>query len=118
MAAPNEESMMVDTMIVADGRQQEAIAAFEVLFAELREVAGFIDAQLFQSVDGTVLLSYAQLSSEQVRQAAERRPGVQAALRSLRAIGHTNAHTYRLILKARAGHEPQQNTPKAPAHDS
>jgi heme-degrading monooxygenase HmoA len=102
---PLEESTIIDTMTVPDGRQEEAIAAVGVLFALLRDITGFLDARLFQSVDGTVLLSYARMRSQSDRQAAEIHPEVKAALRALRAIGHLRAHTYRQVLSVSA--EPE-----------
>jgi len=99
---PPEESTIIDTMTVPDGRQEEAIAAIGVLFDLLRGLSGFVDARLFQSVDGTVLLSYARMRSPSDRQAAEIRPEVKAALRALRAIGHLSVHTFRQVLEVTA----------------
>lgn len=105
MPEPLEETAIIDTMTVPDGRQQEAIAAIKVLFGHLQQHAGFVDAHLFQSVDGTVLLSYARMHSRSDRQAVEMHPEVKAALRALRAIGHVSVHTYRPVLTVTA--EPE-----------
>jgi heme-degrading monooxygenase HmoA len=107
MPGPLEETTIVDTMAVPDGRQQEALAAMRVLFTHLQGLAGFLDAHLFESVDGTVLLSYARMRSRSDRQAAEMHPEVKAALRALRAIGHVNVHTYRPVLAVTAESEPE-----------
>jgi len=107
MSGPLEESTIIDTMTVPDGRQQEAIAAIGVLFTHLQALAGFIDARLFQSVDGTVLLSYARMRSRSDRQAAEMHPEVKSALRALRAIGHVSVHTYRPVLEVTAESESE-----------
>lgn len=110
MPGPLEETTIIDTMTVPDGRQEEAIAAIRVLFTHLQELAGFVDAHLFQSVDGTVLLSYARMRSRSDRQAAEMHPEVKAALRALRAIGHVSVHTYRPVLVVTA--EPESEAGK------
>ena len=108
MPGPLEETTIIDTMTVPDGRQEEAIAAIRVLYAHLQDLAGFLDARLFQSVNGTVLLSYARMRSRSDRQAAEMHPEVKAALRALRAIGHLSAHTYRPVLEVTAEPEPER----------
>jgi hypothetical protein len=107
MSGALEETTIIDTVTVPDGRQEEAIAAIEVLFTNLQAIGGFVDARLFQSVDGTVLLSYARMRSRSDRQAAEMHPEVKAALRALRAIGHVNVHTYRQVMAVTGGPEAQ-----------
>ncbi len=109
MARPTEESLVIDDWAVPDGNQQELIAGLRGLYEHLRRRDGFIEGQIYESVDRTRVLSFARFRSAADRQRAFKDPAVGSAERALQKVACEHLHMYEPIEMCRPPSEAHRS---------
>ncbi len=94
MAEPPQESLVINVWMVPDGNQNDLIAGLRGMYEHLRGHEGFVEGQIFESVDRTHVLSYARFRSAADRQKAMTDPALGAAQRAMEAVARGHVHTY------------------------
>jgi heme-degrading monooxygenase HmoA len=93
-----ESPILIDLWTVDSSRRQELI---QRISDHMRKVVGgqpgFISAELYESVDGGVVMVSVRMRTAEERQQLLDRPETHNAFRELRAIAHTHARLYRLV---------------------
>jgi antibiotic biosynthesis monooxygenase len=93
-----ESPVLIDLWTVDPSRRDELL---ERISDNMRNVVaghpGFVSAQIYQSIDGDVVLLSVRMRTIEERQRLTDSPEAHRALRELRAIAHMHARLYRLV---------------------
>jgi len=93
-----ESPILIDLWTVEPSRRDELVTRIGELMRELMIGApGFVSAQVYDSVDGGVVLVSVRMRTVEDRQRLADSSEAHSALRELRAIAHTHARLYRLV---------------------
>ena len=90
-------SHIVDAWTVVDGNQAAFSEGLLRLFARLRVLDGFIEAQILQGIDPTRFLSWARWQTPAERARATNDAEVLRIVRELTALAHSHPHSYGVI---------------------
>ncbi len=104
MAQGTESPILIDVWTVDPSRRDELI---DRLTEDLRTVAaqqrGFESSEIFQSIDGGVVVVIVRMGTAHERQQLMDREEARGAFRAARAIAHTHANVYSLVEVFAAG---------------
>jgi heme-degrading monooxygenase HmoA len=101
-----EPSIVVDTWVVADGSQDEFVAALCQMFARLEQLDGFVRGTLLEGVDRTRFVTFARMRSAREREDAFLDPEIEAMMRRIGGIAHASPHAYSVVRRFGAGDSP------------
>jgi hypothetical protein len=93
-----ESPILIDVWTVDDGRADELRSRIsELIVSMLLDKPGFVSAELYESVDGGVVMISVRMRTVKQRQALMDSPEIHKALRELREIAHSHARLLRLV---------------------
>jgi hypothetical protein len=90
--------ILIDLWTVDPARRDELVGRIsDVIGSMLVEQAGFVAAQIYESVDGGVVMSSVRMRTVEERQQLTDSPEAHKVYRELRAIAHSHSRLYRLV---------------------
>jgi Antibiotic biosynthesis monooxygenase len=93
-----ESPILIDLWTVDPARREELVRRISEKIRSLTvERPGFISAQLYESVDGRVVMVSIRMRTVEDRQHLIDSPEAHAAFRELRAIAQSHSRLYRLV---------------------
>jgi hypothetical protein len=93
-----ESPILIDVWTVDSSRRDELVQRISDLIGNMvARHPGFTSAELYESIDGGVVMVSVRMRTVEERQQLMDSPGAHQALRELRAIAHTHARLYRLV---------------------
>jgi hypothetical protein len=93
-----ESPILIDLWTIDPSRQQELVQRISELIRSMTtERPGFISAEVYESVDGHVVLVSVRMRSVEDRQKLMDSSAAHAGLRELRAIAKSHARLYRQV---------------------
>jgi heme-degrading monooxygenase HmoA len=106
----SSSSLVFDAWDIPDGNQQAVLDRLRKLAENASGLPGFVETQLYESVDHRKVLAIARFASVADRQRALDDPEVATALRELRALASQRMSTFELIQEY---HPPKAGQPRA-----
>jgi hypothetical protein len=92
-----ETPILIDLWTVDAARREELVARIsEALQTIVVGRPGFVSAEIYESVDGGVVMSSIRMRTVQERQELMDSPEAHRVMRELREVAHTHAHLFRL----------------------
>jgi hypothetical protein len=93
-----ESPILIDLWTVDPSRRDELVRRIADMIRDLTVRApGFVSAQLYESVDGDVVMVSIRMRTVADRQRLTDSPEAHDGLRELRAIAHAHTRLYRLV---------------------
>ena len=86
LSGHDQESIVIDAWTTGAERQQELIDGLLELFKVFRSSDGFVEARILKGSGGTTVLSNLRMRSASDERRLHEKPGIQAALETLRKI--------------------------------
>jgi heme-degrading monooxygenase HmoA len=97
VSEPSHSSLVFDVWDVPDGNQRAVRERSRAVCLFVSGLPGFLEANLYESVNGRRVLVMARFESVAERQRAFEDSEVAAALRDLRALAQPQMNTYELV---------------------
>jgi heme-degrading monooxygenase HmoA len=91
-----ESPILIDVWTVDPSRRDELLRRISDSMHKLGEQSGFVSGQVYESVDGGVVMVSVRMRTVEERQRLTDSPEIRELLRELRAIAHSHARLYRL----------------------
>jgi hypothetical protein len=93
-----DSPVLIDLWTVDSSRRDELIQRIsDTVRSMLLTQPGFVSAQMYESVDGGVVMLSVRMRTVEERQRLTDSPEAHKVLRELRAIAHTHSRLYRLV---------------------
>lgn len=93
----DEAAVLINLWKVKDGSQEEFRALLGELIAELTAMDEFVEAQIYEGVDGDSLITHVRMGSAAAADDAVESPAVRAVARKLSGLASSQLHRYRLV---------------------
>lgn len=91
-----ESPILIDVWTVDPSRRHELLRRISDSMHKLGEQPGFVSGQVYESVDGGVVMVSVRMRTVEERQRLTDSPQIRELLRELRSIAHSHARLYRL----------------------